>query len=107
MITAATQVEAAKLRTNCEWMEILSSTATLKIKSFGIFVKGVKTAAIKTADMEVLKEDIKEENKHTLDMDIHWIGYLHKLKEGEVKARLIIELRNEAHADRAIRTGIV
>ena len=51
-------------------------------------------------------EEVKEENKHTLDMDIHWIGYLHKLKEGELKATLIIEFRNEAQADRAIRTGI-
>ncbi|KAL9001700.1 MAG: hypothetical protein Q9188_005334 [Gyalolechia gomerana] len=73
-ITAATAAEAAKLRTNREWTEVLSPTATLKVKSFGIFVKGVRTSAIKTTDMEVLKEDIREENKHTLEMDIQWVG---------------------------------
>ena len=41
-------------------------------------------------------EEVKEENKHTLDMDIRWIGFLHMLKEGELKAPLIIEIRNEA-----------
>ena len=105
-ITAATPAEAAKLRANTDWTEVLSPTVTLKIKSFSIFIKGVRTEAIKTTDMGVFTEEVKEENKHTLDMDIHWIGYLYKLKEGELKAPLIIEFRNEAQADRAIRTGI-
>lgn len=39
-------------------------------------------------------------------MNIHWIEYLHKLKEREVKAPLIIDLRDEAQADRAVRTRI-
>lgn len=59
-IAAATLSKAVKLRTNCEWTKLLSPTATLKIKLYGIFIKGVRTAAIKILDIEVLKGDIKE-----------------------------------------------
>ena len=56
--------------------------------------------------MEVLKKSIKEENKHTLEIDIQWTGFLYKLKEGERRAPLIIKIKTEVQADIAIRKGI-
>ena len=39
-------------------------------------------------------------------MDIHWIGFLYKLKEGERKIPLIIKIKIEVQANIAIRKKI-
>ena len=105
-VTAATNEEAVKLRNNSGWTVALGPEATIKTRSYSVFLKGVSTESIIMTDMEVLKKSIKEENKHTLEMDIQWTGFLHKLKEGERRAPLIIEMKTEVQADTAIRKGI-
>ena len=106
MVTAANTAEAEKIRLNEQWTKTLSQTASLRVRTYGIFVRGVRTEDLAVTDMEVAKKIIKERNQHTLNLDIHWVGYLHRIKEGEITVPLIIELKNEEQADIAIRKGI-
>ena len=106
-IITVNEEEADKLRRHMEWVKSLGKHASEKRPTYGILVKGVKTEEIKTDNLSKAMDYIKSCNETDIPhMDIRWMGYLHKLKEGEKVAPLVLDLFDEEQADRCISRGI-
>ncbi|KAI4120970.1 MAG: hypothetical protein LQ347_006992 [Umbilicaria vellea] len=105
-ITTATEEEATKLREQEGWMSVFSEKAKAVAQMYGVLVHGVRIKDLNTTDMEKGIERIKTQNKDTVQLDIMWMGYLNRPKDGQQTASLIVECRTAEQANSAIREGL-
>ena len=105
-ITTATEEEATKLREQEGWMSVFSEKAKAVAQMYGVLVHGVRIKDLNATDMEKGIEHIKTQNRDTVKLDIMWLGYLNRSKEGQQSASLIVECRTAEQANSAIREGL-
>ena len=74
---------------------------------YRVLVHGVRIKDLNTTDMEKGIERIKTQNKDIVQLDIMWMGYLNRPKDGQQTASLIVEYRTAEQANSAIREGLV
>ena len=87
-------------------MSVFSERAKAVAQIYGVLVHGVRIKDLSATDMEKGIEYIKTQNKDTVKLDIIWLGYLNRPKEGQQTASLIVEYRIAEQANLAIREGL-
>ena len=60
---------------------------------YGVLVYRVRIKDLNATDIEKGIEHIKTQNRDTVKLDIMWLGYLNRPKEGQQSASLIVEYR--------------
>ena len=106
-VMAANEEEANALREHKEWMTRLSSNARAVTKTYGLLLHGVRIDSINLRDMAQAIQQVKTDNAYTLSLDIIWIGWFKKHKEGQDKCSLIIELASPEDGNKALEEGLV